>query len=109
MGALPNAIAAIVAVLASFLTAYAIGAHFSAGSSVAIMSAVLALTLARPSSANRSPWLTLVVLPGVAVAAALVGYLLLSIPILGAVAFVAAIVLSVWLRSSVRVRPNSAG
>jgi hypothetical protein len=98
VGALPNAIAGIVAVLASFLTAYAIGARFSAGPSVAIMSAVLALTLARRSRANRSPWLTLAMLPAVAVAAALVGYLLLSIPILGAIAFVAAIVLSVWLR-----------
>ena len=98
MGVLPNAIAGFVAVLASFLTAYAIGARFSAGPSVAIVSAVLALTLARRPSAHTSPWLTLAMLPAVAVAAALVGYLLLSIPILGAIVFVAAIVLSIWLR-----------
>ena len=54
VGALPTAIAGIVAVLASFLTAYAIGARFSAGPSLAIMSAVLALTLARRSGADRS-------------------------------------------------------
>jgi hypothetical protein len=95
---LPNAIAGIVAVLASFLTAYAIGARLSAGPDLAVMSAVLALTLARRPSVDRSPWLTLAMLPAIAVAAALVGYLLLSIPVLGAIAFVAAIVLSVWLR-----------
>ncbi len=98
MGALSSAIAGIVAVLASFLTMYAIGDRFSAGPGVAIMSAVLALTLARRPSADTSPWLRLAMLPAVAIGAALVGYLLLSIPILGAILFVAAIVLSVWLR-----------
>jgi Fusaric acid resistance protein-like len=98
MGALPNAIAGILAVLASFVTSYAIGERFAAGPSVAIMSAVLALTLSRRSKPDESPWRTLVMLPAIAVAAALVGYLLLSIPVLGAILFVAAIVLSVWLR-----------
>jgi hypothetical protein len=98
LGALPSAIVGIVAVFASFLTMYEIGARVSAGPGAAILSAVLALTLARRSRADTSPWLTLGMLPVVAVASALVGYLLISIPILGAVLFVVAIVLSVWLR-----------
>ena len=97
MGALPGAIAGIVAVLATFVTMYEIGARFSAAPSVDILSAVLALTLAR-SDKDRSPWLIVATLPVVAIASALVGYLLASIPILGAAFFIAAIVLSVWLR-----------
>ncbi len=98
-GALADACVGIAAVMASFLTMYAIGVRISAGPSAAILSAVLALTLARrPRNAHTAPWLTLVMLPPIAVASALVGRLLESIPALGAALFVAAVFVSIWLR-----------
>jgi len=96
---LPDAVVGIAAVIASFLTMYVIGARASAGASAAIVSAVLALTLARRAPGSRpSPWLTLGMLATVAVAAAFVGGLLRSNPVVGAGLFVAAIFLSIWLR-----------
>ena len=97
--ALWEALAGIAAVLASFLTMYAIGAGVSAGPSAAIVAAVLALTLwRRASSTHASPWLTLAMLASIAVAAALVGRLLATHPVLGAAVFVVAIAASIWLR-----------
>jgi hypothetical protein len=93
-----GALASIAAILASFLATYALTQRFSAGPSIAVLSAVLALTLSRPVKRERSPWLTAATLPIVAIAAALVALLLQSLPVLGAVLFVAAIVASVWLR-----------
>lgn len=96
---LKAALAGIAALIASFLTMYAIGGRVGAGPSTAILSAVLALTLWRREGASRrSPWLTLVMLPLLAVSAAFAGEVLVTIPALGAVLFVAAIFVSVWLR-----------
>jgi Fusaric acid resistance protein-like len=97
--ALPDTLAGIAAVLASFLTMYAIGARVSAGPSTAILSAVLALTLSRrPANAHVPVWLTFATLPAIAIASALVGHLLKVTPALGAVLFVAALFVSIWLR-----------
>jgi hypothetical protein len=96
---LPEALAGFAAVLASFLTMEAIGSRAGAGSSAAILAAVLALTLARRERNPQVPaWLNLAVLPLVGIASAFVGRLLLSVPLLGAALFVAALFVSVWLR-----------
>jgi hypothetical protein len=128
--ALPDTIIGFSAVLASFLTMYAVGLRLSAGPSAAILSAVLALTLARRSpNTHTSPWVTFAMLPAVGVASAFVGLLLKFIPLAGAVLFVAALFISIWLRQFgaraaeigslialpfvvilvVPVRPNAAG
>ena len=99
LDALPDTLIGFAAVLASFLTMYAIGLRLSAGPSAAILSAVLALTLARRSpNSHASPWVTVAMLPAVAVASAFVGLLLNFVPIAGAVLFIAALFVSVWLR-----------
>jgi hypothetical protein len=98
-GTLGEAFVGIAAVIASFLTMYAVGVRLHTGPTAAIMSAVLALTLARrPRTAHASPWLTAATLPLVAVASAFVGHLLVSVPVLGALLFIAALFVSVWLR-----------
>src|SRR5580704_4550136 len=66
-GTLGEAFVGIAAVIASFLTMYAVGVRLHTGPTAAIMSAVLALTLARrPRTAHASPWLTAATLPLVA-------------------------------------------
>jgi hypothetical protein len=82
------------------LVSLAAPAYVNATPGALILTAVLAMTLARNRLAAswRGRAEALVLLPFISIATAGVGYLILDIPILGAAAFITAIFLSIWLR-----------
>jgi hypothetical protein len=104
MAAMPAGLrgAAVVtaSVIASFLLSYWVSSLAHAGNGAAILSATLALTLARRPALHhvRKVLVELAMLPLVALVASAVGLMLRAMPILGATAFVAGMFLSVWLR-----------
>ena len=90
----------LVAVVASFCAEYVFCRAAGAGIAPAILAAVLVMGLSRRSPELHG-WRALlvpVVLAGVALAAAGVGYLLLHVPLLGASIFVGGMALSIRLR-----------
>ena len=101
MPKLRGAVVAMAGVLASFGILYTICAKLGTNPSPAILSAALAVGLARrPDHLDpRSALVTFATLPCVALVGAGVGLAFRASPALGAVFFVLGIVLSVWLRN----------
>jgi hypothetical protein len=95
-----RAAATLVAVVASFVTVYALCLRAGAQIGPAVLAAVLAMTFSRgerPSA--RRAFVAPLVIAGTALAAGGVGWLLLSYPIVGAIVFVASMFASIWLRN----------
>jgi uncharacterized membrane protein YccC len=90
----------IVAVIGSFLALYAIGIPLHAGTPPAILAAILALTLSRRPA--RLGGLRVVTYPlslaAIGIVAIGVGHLLVTLPLAGAIVFVAAMFASIYLR-----------
>ncbi len=101
MNAAARAAAIVLAAVASFATMYAVCAWAGAQPAPAVASAILTIALARRSHASGLAALAVgaLRLAGVALAAAAVGWLLITVPLAGAVVFVVAMGLSVWLRN----------
>jgi hypothetical protein len=96
-----RAVVTLIAVILSFLTVYAISAHFGAGVQPAIVAAIMAMTLGRrPRSAERARTLLApLTIACVAPVAGAVGWLLHALPVVGAIVFTGGMSLSVWLRN----------
>ena len=96
-----SALVAIAGVLASFGVMYAICFGLGVNPSPAILAAALAVGLSRrPEHLNpRALARGLIALPGVALAAGLVGLAFRVAPALGAALFCAGIAVSIWLRN----------
>jgi hypothetical protein len=92
---------ALVAVIVSFCTMLAIGRALGAGTQPALLSAVLTLGISRRPEHARGMHAALypLALAAVALVAGAVGLLLHTIPIAGAIVFVAGVFLSIWLRN----------
>jgi hypothetical protein len=94
------AAASLVAMLLSFGSAVLLRGAFSLDVSVIILSVSLSVMLARAGQrkAVREQLVSLLVIPAVGVVGALVGYLLLTVPVLGSALFVVGVSGGVWLR-----------
>lgn len=88
------------AAILAFIAVYELSQVVDAGSGAAIMSATLALSLARRPAVHRlrAVLFELLMLPLVGLAAAAVGWTLHALPIVGAIGFVAGMFFSVWSR-----------
>ncbi|HTV94243.1 MAG TPA: hypothetical protein VMG98_16190 [Verrucomicrobiae bacterium] len=95
------ALVGVAGALASFLAMYAICVRAGLNASPAILAAALAVGLARrPEGLElRATAARLVALPLVALAAALVGLTLRTLPLFGALLFCMGVTLSIWLRN----------
>jgi hypothetical protein len=91
----------IAAAIASFLAVYAIGVPLRAGTPPAILAAILALTLSRrPARLGGLRVLTYPLsLAAIGIVAIGVGHLLVTLPLAGAIVFVAAMFASIYLRN----------
>jgi hypothetical protein len=98
---LKPALVGFAGVLASFGIVYAICARIGTNPSPAILSAALAVGLARkPDHLDvRRVLLSFVTLPLVALTAGIVGLTLHTLPALGALLFCGGVTLSVWMRN----------
>lgn len=94
--ALPGAIETIIAMVATVLIIAAVDPK----PGLMVLGAVLAMTLSRSKLVDtwRGRLESVVVLPAIALLTSVVALLLLALPLVGAVAFTAAMFLSVWLR-----------
>jgi hypothetical protein len=96
-----DAAVTLLAVVASFLTVDALCLRFSIDAQPAIVAAIVAMSVARrpPRHAAIHPLAFPLVVAAVAPVSAAVGWLLRALPIVGTLAFVGGLFLSVWLRN----------
>ncbi|WP_431279295.1 FUSC family protein [Leifsonia poae] len=87
------------AAIGACATMWWVAVGIGAGYTTALLSTVIALTLSRRTFASRAEFVrSSAVLPIVGLVAAGVGWLLVAVPVVGAIAFVAGMSVPIWMR-----------